>query len=128
LPLARADHAPAYLRRAFAFGRGGARQLFKFHRGHVNVYVYAVKQRPRNAPDVALNLQRRAAALARRVVPEPAGAGVHRGGEHERGGEGQGHRRAADRDLLVFERLAEDFEDAAVEFGQLDNYISNSSD
>jgi hypothetical protein len=40
------------------------------------VYVYAVEQRPRNAPDVTLYLQGRAAALARRIVPETAGASL----------------------------------------------------
>jgi hypothetical protein len=74
LPLARADDALSHPRRAFALRRGVPRQLLEPHHRHVDVDVDAVEQRPRNAPDVALNLQRRAAALARRVVEIPARA------------------------------------------------------
>jgi hypothetical protein len=37
------------------------------------VDVYAVEQRTADAPDVSLDLQRRAAALSGRVIPEAAG-------------------------------------------------------
>ena|SRR5205085_5939715 len=69
LPFARLLHARTNLYRAFS-RRAFARQLFEANGGHVNVYIYAVEQRPTDAPDVALNLQRRATTFARRVVPE----------------------------------------------------------
>ena len=55
----------------------------------------------------------------RLVVEVAAGAGVHGGGEHEAGGEGERHGGAGDGDVAVFERLAQDFENVAGEFGQL---------
>jgi len=69
--------------------------------------------------DVALNEGRSAVALAGLVVEVAAGAGVHGGGEHEGCGEGEGHRRAGNGDVAVFERLTHDFEDVAGKFGQL---------
>ena len=47
-----------------------------------------------------------------------AGAGVHGGDELEARGEVAFHRGAADGDVAVFQRFAQHFEDAAVEFGQ----------
>ncbi len=91
LPLARAEHPRANLGRALGLRERRARKLFELHRRHVNVDVDAVEERPRDAADVTLYLRGRASALARRVVPEAARAGVHRRGEHERGREGQGH-------------------------------------
>src|SRR5919202_4606336 len=119
LPPARRYHSLTYARRAFAFGRCAVGELLEAHRGDVYVDVYTVEQRPRDAVDVALNLEGRAAALVGRVSPIATHAGVHGGREHEGGREGQRHRRAADRHAPVFERLAQDFEDGAVELGQL---------
>ena len=73
LPKARANDARANLCGRLARGRFAA-QLFEADGGHVNVYVYPVEERAGDATDVALDLQRRAAALARRVVPESARA------------------------------------------------------
>src|SRR5438874_10740546 len=118
LPKARAHDARANLGGRLARCRFAA-QLFEADGGHVNVYVYPVEERAGDATDVALDLQRRAAALARRVVPESARTRIHRGGEHEGGREGERHRGAADSHPLIFERLAQDFENAPVEFRQL---------
>ncbi len=81
--------------------------------------VDAVEQRAGDAPDVALYLRGRAAALAHGVVVEAARAGVHRGREHEGGREGQRHRGAADGHAPVFEGLAQHLKNGAVELGQL---------
>ena len=116
---ARRQHARADLRGALALGRAAVGEFLEAHGGHVHVNVDAVEQRAGDAADVALNLRGATAALAHGVVPEAAGAGVHRGREHEGGREGQRHRGAADRDAPVFEGLAQDFEDRAVELGQL---------
>jgi len=102
LPLARRTDALADTGRAFGLRPGPARQITETHGGHVYVYVYAVKERAADAPDVALNLQKRAATLARRVIPEAVGTGVHSGREHEGSRKGQGHSRATDSHLLVF--------------------------
>jgi len=48
----------------------------------------------------------------------PARTGVHGGGEHETGGEGERHEGAGDGDGAVFERLAEDLEHVAGGLGQ----------
>ena len=81
-----------------------------------------MSMRSRSGPeifgDVALNHGRGAHALARLVVEVAAGAGVHGGGEHEARGEAERHGGACDGDGVVFERLAEDFEDVAGKFGE----------
>lgn len=75
LTLARRKYACADVRGTLSGGSAAA-QLFEADGGHVYVYVYAVEERAGDAPDVALDLQRRAAAFARRVVPEPAGTSL----------------------------------------------------
>jgi hypothetical protein len=119
LARARRQHPRADVRGALALGRAPVRKLLEAHGGYIDVDVDAVEQRPRDASDVALNLRGRAAAFAHGVVPEAAGARVHRGGEHEGGREGQRHRGAADGDTPVFQRLAQNFQHRAVELGQL---------
>jgi len=79
----------------------------------------AVEQRTGYLAHVTLYLSGRAAALVRRVVVIAAGAGVHRGDEHERAGELNGVLRARDGYLMVFERLTQHFKGLLVEFGQL---------
>ena len=80
--------------------------------------VYAVQQRPRNAADISLNLQRRAAAFASGIIPETTRTRIHCRRQHERGGKSQRHRRPADGHLLIFEWLAQDFQHAAIELRQ----------
>src|SRR5439155_19402954 len=98
---------------------GGTSQVAELNRRHVDMDVYAIEQRPGDAADVALNLQWSTATLARGIVPETAGTGIHRSGEHERSRKRQRHRCATDRDFLIFKRLSQDFQDAAIEFRQL---------
>ena len=74
LPLSRTQHPRANLGRPLGLGRRRARKLLELHGRHVDVDVDAVEERPRDAPDVALYLRGRAAALARGVVPEAARA------------------------------------------------------
>jgi hypothetical protein len=52
------------------------------------------------------------------IAKESARAGVHRRHEHNVGGKGQRASGAADGDDAVFERLAQHFERALVEFGE----------
>src|SRR5208282_1644153 len=68
--------------------------------------------------NVALDHWRGVLALAGTVVAKGARTGIHSGGQHEAGGEGEGHGGAGDGDGAVFERLAQDFEDVAGEFGE----------
>ena len=92
--------------------------FFVVHGGDVDVDVDAVHERAGNFGDVALDHRSGALAVAGAVVVETAGAGIHGGGEHEAGGEGERHGGAGDADCAVFERLAQDFEDVAGEFGE----------
>src|SRR5258708_37053867 len=78
-----------------------------------------MEQRPGDATNRALDLQSSATTFARRIIPESTRARVHRRGQHERSWKRERHRRAADRDFLIFDRLAQDFEDAAIELRQL---------
>jgi len=86
--------------------------------GDGEVDVDAVKQRPGDFLSVARDLVGGVAAGAFGVAVVAAGAGVHGGDELEAGGEVAFHRGAADGDMAVFQRFAQHFEDAAVEFGQ----------
>ena len=72
-----------------AFGGGVAAELLVLHGGDFDVDVDAVEQRAADFGDVALDHGRGAHALAGLVVEVAAGAGVHGGGEHEAGGEGE---------------------------------------
>ena len=58
-------------------------------------------------------------AFSPRVVAIAAGAGVEGRDQHKICRKRRGIQRAADGDVAVFERLAEDFERRAVEFGEL---------
>ena len=81
--------------------------------------VDAVEQRPGNFRDVALDLRRRAVALARGIAEESARARIHRRGQHEARRKSDRQRRARDRHAAVFERLAHHFEHVALKFRQL---------
>ena len=80
--------------------------------------VDAVEEGAADFGDVALDHGWGAHALARLVVEVAAGAGVHGGGEHEAGGEAEGHGGAGDGDHAVLKGLAENFEDVAGELGE----------
>ena len=76
------------------------------------------RQRPGDFLAVTCDLVGGVAAGAFGVAVVAAGAGVHGGDELEARGEVAFHRGAADGDVAVFQRFAQHFEDAAVEFGQ----------
>ncbi len=78
--------------------------------------VNPVQQRAGNAAQVILNLPRRAARLAGHFA---VGCRVHGRHQHELGGKCHRARRARDRHLALFERLAHRFQHAAFELGQL---------
>ena len=118
--------ALALARREDAFADDGRflgllvlRQLLVFHRRHLDVQVDAVEQRPGDPRQVALDQRRRAGALVQRIAEKAALAGIHGRRQHEARRKGQRHRRPADRDLAVLERLAQHVEHVALEFGQL---------
>src|SRR5205085_4899419 len=68
LTAARREHSRAKEGRPFARRRAMLRHLLESHGRYVYVYVYPIHQRAGDAADVALYLQWRAAALARRIV------------------------------------------------------------
>src|SRR5690348_10442101 len=95
---------------------GRSAKLFVFHGGNFDVNVDAVEKRAGDFGDVALNHGRRAAAFAGGIAEVAARARVHGGGEHEARWKGDGNGGAGNGDGAVFERLAHDFEDVALEF------------
>ena len=88
-------------------------------RGHLHDKIDSVQERPRNPPDVSLNLRLRAAAQPPSVSPESARARIHRRDEHEPRGKRRRPRGASNGDAAFFERLPQRFENAAFEFGEL---------
>lgn len=95
------------------------REFLEGDGGDFDVDVDPVEERARNFAHVAFDLRRAAVAVPPRIVPIAAGARIEGGDEHEVGGErgavegaGNGHRG-------ILERLAEDFQRAAVELGKL---------
>src|SRR5690606_6937857 len=116
LTLARGAHPGAHGDRRFAgsasahFGMADAR--------HLQLEIDAIEQRPGNPPAVTCYLVGRAPAVAVGVAGMSAWAGIHGRYELEarrKFGLAGGSR---NRDLPRFDRLAQDLEDAAVEFGQ----------
>ena len=55
----------------------------------------------------------------RRIPEVTLGIGIHRRKQHEAGWKDEPTTRAADRDDLIFKRLAQSFERALIELGQL---------
>ena len=86
---------------------------------HLELDVDPVEERPGDLPHVFLHLRRRALALAARVSPIAAGAGVEGGDEDELGREARRRFGAADRHRAILERLPEDLERPPVELGEL---------
>src|SRR5437763_4336410 len=78
LEVSRSDDSLADGRGTLTFVAATVGQILEPHGRHVNVDVYPIHERPRDAPDVTLNLQRRAATFARRVVKKSARARIHR--------------------------------------------------
>jgi hypothetical protein len=105
--------------RGGVFDGGSATEFFVLDGGDFDVNIDAVEERAADFGNVALDDGRSAVTLAGLVVEIAARAGVHRGGQHEGGGEGEGHGGAGDGDVAVFEGLAHDFENVARELGQL---------
>jgi len=82
-------------------------QLVVLDAGHLDVNVDAVQQRPRDTLLVAADHAEGAGALVDRVAVIAAGAGVHRGDEHEIGRKREGAGGAGDGDDVIFHRLAQ---------------------
>jgi hypothetical protein len=82
------------------------------------VQVDTVQERAGQARAVAFDDVGLADAVVARVPEIPARAGVHRGDEHETGGEAQRCRGAADGDARLLQRLTQGLDDAPVELGQ----------
>ena len=102
-----------------AVGTGGLGSEFaEGDGGDFDVEVDAVEQGAADFGHVAFDLGDAAMAVAAGVVAIAAGARVERGDEHEVGWEIGRAEGTADRDVAVFERLSEDFEGPAVEFGE----------
>ena len=100
------------------FAAGGAGEFFVFDEGDFDMEVDAIKEGTGDALAVVLDLAGIAAAVALRVAEEAAGAGVEGGDENAFGREGKGAGGAGDGDFAIFERLAENFEGGAAEFGK----------
>lgn len=96
-------------------GRDGGK-FFGFETGDIDVKVDAVEERARDFCGV-LEALGGPDAVGFGIAFESAGAGVHGTDEHSSGGESEGGLDTGDGDNVVFERLAEGFEDVATEFG-----------
>jgi hypothetical protein len=105
-----------------ALGSPGAdarREFGHRQRGHVDLDVDAIEQRPGQLAQIARRDVRCAAAASGRIAVPAARAGVHRGDQLTGGGKIGLLRSARDRDAAAFERLAQHFQHVPVEFGQL---------
>ena len=69
--------------------------------GHFDVDVHAVEEGTGDAGAVALHGERETGALVRRIIPVPAGAGIHRADEHEPRWKGEGDGSSTDSDGVV---------------------------
>ena len=83
-----------------------ARESLVLHRRHFQMDVDAIEERPRDPRQVSLHDDRSACAIVVRIAEPAAGAGIHRGGQHEARRVGQAHRRARDRHDAILHRLA----------------------
>ncbi|MEY4487816.1 MAG: hypothetical protein RIQ79_324 [Verrucomicrobiota bacterium] len=81
--------------------------------------INTVEQRTADAGAVTLNLGGRATALVASVAQITAGAGVHRGDEHEGAGQGDFAGAARDGDGSILEGLTKNLKGGAFELGQL---------
>lgn len=116
LPRTRRADAGGDERRRFAVGR--ILQVCCGQRGDFDLQIDAIEQRAGNPQAVTRDLIGRASALAAGRAVETAGAGIHRRDQLELCRKFGLARRARNVDATVFERLAQRFEHAAVEFGE----------
>jgi uncharacterized protein (UPF0335 family) len=98
---------------------GLGRHRLRRHRRHRHLQVDAVEQGAGNLVLVAQHRILAAAALAGRMAQPAAGAGIHRRDQLKTGRKIGLARRARDRDVAGFERLAQHFQHVAAEFRQL---------
>ena len=89
----------------------GRRELGLARRRHLELDVDAIGKRPRDAPAVAGDALRGAAAAPVAVAAVPAGAGIHCRDELKIGRKSERSLGAADGDNLIFHRLAHHFEE-----------------
>ena len=102
-----------------ALGRGGGVKLIEGNGVHLDAEVDAVEQRAGHPAAVLPHRAGRAGAGAGGVAVVAALAGIHGGYQLEPAGVGGAASGAADRDLAVFQRLAEHFEALAGKLRQL---------
>src|SRR5204862_8343341 len=102
LALNRARRFDALSNRRRRLTRNKRRDLVARQRRHLNLQIDAIKEWYRDLPKITGDLHRRANAFAPRVVEVAAGTGVQRAGEREARREGDGARRARDRDGALF--------------------------
>src|SRR5882762_5394568 len=110
-------HAAANSARCFA--RHWRHKLCFARRGHFQLDVDAIGKRPRHATTITGDAFGGAAAAGGAVAAMPARARVHCGDELKTRWELRLARGACDRDEAGFERLAQRFQNIAVEFRQL---------
>jgi hypothetical protein len=107
----------------FAY-RGGrlagrlAHQVVEGDSGDLHVEIDPVEEGAGDTRPVALDRQRRAGAFVMGIAQIAAGTGIHGGDEHELGRIGEGDGRPGDGDGVVFERLAQRFDDMVAELGE----------
>jgi hypothetical protein len=117
LALPRGFHASLYGRAGFAVGL--LEQVFLRHGGDFDLDVDAIQQWAGDLAAITRHLIGRAAAFSVVVTEVTAGTRVHRGDELELGFEVGASGRARDGDASALQRFAQDFQDVAIEFGQL---------
>ena len=117
LPLPSVLDAPPH--RGGRLGQAVADELLVLDAGRLDEQVDPVEQRAADALLVAGDSPGGADALLARVAVVAAGTGVHRAEQHESGGKGRRPLGAADGDDFVFHGLAQNFEGALAELGEL---------
>ena len=115
-PLARREDAVTHVRRRLA---AFITQPLEGYARNVNAQVNAIEYRTGKPAAIALDLIRKAGALAFGVAPESAGARVHRSDEDESRGVRRGAAGPRDRDGVFLQRLAKRIEHASGELRDL---------
>jgi hypothetical protein len=109
------DHDASLLRLLSMLGP----QLPAWEPRNLDVHVDAVEQGARDSPPVAAHLVCRAVTATTRVTKVPTWTRIHRGDQLKPSREVRLPRSAGDGDSTGLQRLAQDFEHAAIELGQL---------
>lgn len=102
-----------------AFFGARAGDVAIFNGRNFDVEIDAIEQGSGDSLAITLDLERSAAAFAFQIAEVSARTRVHRGDEHELGGEGDAAGGAGDGDFAVLERLTHHFEGGAFELWKL---------